>query len=47
MAVEVWWAAGTSAAAAAAALFVETGPKTACLMPLNNAVARVAEILAV
>ena len=40
-------AAGTAAAAAAAvASFVETGPNTACLVPLNNAVASVAEIVA-
>ena len=45
MAVEVWVASGTSAADDAA-LFVETDPNTACLVPLNNAVASAAEIVA-
>lgn len=44
MAVEVWVAAGTSAAAVAP--FVGTDPHTACLISLNDAVARVAEIVA-
>ena len=44
MAVEVWVAAGISAAAVAQ--FVGTDPNTACLMPPNDAVASVAEVVA-